>query len=95
MGPAGATVRTCDGLANCSVCSTGSCVPSGSWQSLTQTATAGRTVLLRSGNYDPSGTLTVPSGTSTAPILVGSYNGERPVILGPVRVNGSFVTVKV
>jgi hypothetical protein len=94
LGPAGATVRTCDGLANCFVCSTGSCVPSGSWQSLIQTATAGRTVLLRTGNYDPSGTLTVPSGTSAAPILVGSYNGERPVIVGPVRVNGSFVTVE-
>jgi hypothetical protein len=94
LGPAGATVRTCDGLANCFVCSTGSCVPSGSWQSLIQDATAGRTVLLRTGNYDPSGTLTVSSGISTAPVLVGSYNGERPVILGPVRVNGSFVTVE-
>jgi hypothetical protein len=94
LGPAGATVRTCDGLANCFVCSTGSCLPSGSWQSLIQTATAGRTVLLRTGNYDPSGTLTVPSGTSSAPVLVGSYNGERPVILGPVRVNGSFVIVE-
>jgi hypothetical protein len=94
LGPAGATVRTCDGLANCFICSTGSCSPSGSWQSVIQTATAGRTVLLRTGNYDPSGTLTVPSGTSTAPILVGSYNSELPVILGPVRVNGSFVTVE-
>jgi hypothetical protein len=72
----------------------GSCVPSGSWQSLIEAATAGRTVLLRTGNYDPSGTLTVPSGTSSAPVLVGSYNGERPVILGPVRVDGSFVTLE-
>ena len=94
LGPAGATVRTCDGLANCFVCSTGSCIPSGSWQSLIQSATAGSTILLRTGNYDPSGTLTVPSGTSTAPILLGSYNGERPVIVGPVRVDGSFVTVE-
>jgi hypothetical protein len=94
LGPAGATVRTCDGLANCFICSTGSCVPSGSWQSLIEDATAGRTVLLRTGNYDPSGTLTVPSGTSSAPILVGSYDGERPVIRGPVRVDGSFVTLE-
>jgi hypothetical protein len=94
LGPAGATVRTCDGLANCFVCSTGSCIPSGSWQSLIQSATVGSTILLRTGNYDPSGTLTVPSGTSTAPILLGSYNGERPVIVGPVRVDGSFVTVE-
>ena len=69
-------------------------MPSGSWQSLIQTATAGRTVLLRTGNYDPSGTLAVPSGTSNAPILVGSYDGERPVIVGPVRVDGSFVTLE-
>jgi hypothetical protein len=51
LGPAGATVRTCADLANCFVCSTGSCVPSGSWQSLIQPATAGPTVLLRTGNY--------------------------------------------
>jgi hypothetical protein len=75
LGPAGAPVRTCDGVPNCQVLG-----PSDAWETAIQTATPGATILLRGGTYSATTTLTVPNGTSTALITVGNYNGEIPVL---------------
>ena len=94
LGPNGATARTCSGLSNCYVCATGSCAPSGTWQSRIEGAGPGTTILLRDGTYDPSGTLDIPAGMTDFPIVIAKYNREAPRITGPVVFGNGHVLME-
>lgn len=75
LGPAGASVRTCDGVPSCVVRG-----PTEAWEAAIETAAPGSTVLLRGGAYAATTSLVVPAGTPTALITVANYNGEVPVL---------------
>lgn len=85
--------ETCTGLSNCFVCTTSACTPSGTWESVIEGATAGRTVLLRNGTFDPSDTaLDIPGGSSHANrVLIANFEDELPLITGAVNPLGSYV----
>jgi fibronectin type 3 domain-containing protein len=51
-------------------------------QSAMQTMAPGQTLCLHGGTYSGNVAVTVPAGTSTSPIIMKAYPGERPIIQG-------------
>jgi hypothetical protein len=94
LGPAGATTRTCNGDADCYVCTRKACTPSGTWQARIENASPGDTILLRAGKYKPRGPLDIPSGGARSPIIISSYGNEAAEIAGPVVLGDGHVLIE-
>jgi Right handed beta helix region/Protein of unknown function (DUF1565) len=52
----------------------------------------GRAIFVRAGTYREWPTLT-KSGTSSAPIILRAYPGERPVLSGRLKITGSYFRI--
>lgn len=78
VGPDGAARRTCTGVSNCTVCTPSGCNGT-NWATKISQAKPGDTLLFGAGEYTGSSVVTIPKGTSTAPITIANYNGEKPI----------------
>jgi hypothetical protein len=70
---------------------------SSDWRQRIERASPGTTIVMRGGTYRFSGTLQLPSGSSSSPILIKPYNCEsvklRPDGSGQALRAGSYVTL--